>query len=75
MARIPLPGGAMETAIGPIPWLDFAGRRFENVRSICVISHRAGFADPVCAGNLGQVLCSDFRITFDFPNRRIALTT
>ncbi len=43
--------------------------------SICVMSHGTGCADPVCAGNIGQALFTDFRITFDYPNRRIALAT
>jgi len=71
--KLPLPGGEMETAVGPVPWFEFGGDRSENVRAICVVSQGTGFADPACAGNLGQVLLSTRKLVFDYPNASIAI--
>lgn len=71
--KIPLPGGEMETAVGPIPWFEFGGEKTENVRSICVVSQGTGFADPAVAGNLGQVLLVNRRLVFDYRNAGIAI--
>jgi hypothetical protein len=71
--KLPLPGGTVDATMGPIAWLELAGRRVENFRGLCVLGRGTGFDDAACAGNVGQDVLADLRLVFDYSSRRAAL--
>jgi len=63
-------GGAFQTTVGRLAWIELAGKRWENVE---VEMRTGGASREGGAGVIGRVLLRDFTVVFDVPDRRLAL--
>ena len=65
-------GGGLPALAGEIDWLEFGGRRFENVQATFATEEEGAFADRYTAGNIGGQLWGEFMLVFDYAGRRMA---
>lgn len=65
-------GGFQAADAGRVAWIEFAGRRFEDVPAVFARPGRGIFSDRYRTGILGNPLTRVFRLVFDYPNSRIA---
>ncbi len=65
-------GGSQESRAGKLTWFEFAGRRFEALEVEFASTSEGAFSDVYTAGNIGAGLLREFRIVFDYGNKRIA---
>jgi hypothetical protein len=61
-------GGNFEVLVGRLAWIEFGGRRFDNVDAV----FRRTRSREGAAGVIGRELMKPFLIVFDYPNQRIA---
>jgi len=71
-ARLGVPGGTMDAAIGKVEGLELAGHVFETLPALFPTESTGAFADRETIGNLGQECLRPFRVTFDYGRKRAA---
>ncbi len=64
--------GAAGAASGTLEWFELGGHRFASLGVMFAQSDTGAFANEYAAGNLGQAVCTPFRVVFDFGHERIA---
>ncbi len=65
-------GGSQESRTGKLAWFELAGRHFEGLDVEFSGARRGAFSDVYTMGNIGAGLLREFRIIFDYGNRRVA---
>jgi aspartyl protease len=71
-ARIGVPGGDMEVAMGQVVGLKLAGHVFDTLPALFPSESTGAFADRETIGNLGQECLRPFRVYFDYRRKRAA---
>jgi hypothetical protein len=65
-------GGSHASRAGRIAWFELAGQRFDNVDVEFTGTREGAFSDVYTAGNIGAGVLREFRVVFDYGNRRVA---
>jgi predicted aspartyl protease len=65
-------GGRIKTRRGRLEWVEFGGKRFEDVPVSFLIEKKGAVSDRMKDGLVGVYFLQQFRVVFDYPNRRIA---
>jgi hypothetical protein len=65
-------GGSQASREGRLAWFELAGTRFESPEVEFAAARQGAFSDAYTAGNIGAGFLREFRIVFDYANRRIA---
>ncbi|MFQ5718610.1 MAG: hypothetical protein ACE5IK_03590, partial [Acidobacteriota bacterium] len=66
-------GGAIRLRAGHLDWVEFGGRRFDDLPVLFATEKHGTGGDRLRDGILGMDLMRHFRIVFDYSHRRIAL--
>lgn len=66
-------GGFVESALGSVALLEFAGTRHENITVDFAKENKGALADSYVAVNVGGKLIADYRLILDYQNNRAAL--
>ena len=66
-------GGPIRLQAGHLEWVEFGGRRFDNLPVLFATEEKGTGADRLRDGIVGMELMRHFRIVFDYTHRRIAL--
>ncbi len=67
-------GGSVGMRRGTVRWLEFGGRRYENVSTRFAVAEQGSYAEPFPDGIVGIRLIDDYRVVFDLANRRMAFS-
>ncbi|HEV2705356.1 MAG TPA: aspartyl protease family protein [Pyrinomonadaceae bacterium] len=65
-------GGSQASRAGKLAWFEFAGRRFEALDVEFAGTSEGAFSDVYTTGNIGTGILREFRIVFDYGNKRVA---
>jgi hypothetical protein len=65
-------GGSGESRTGKLALFEFAGRRFESLDVEFSGARQGAFSDVYTTGNIGAALLREFRLVFDYGNKRVA---
>ena len=65
-------GGTVAGKRGKIDWFELAGRRYEKPSVEFSLAEVGALTDEYSLGNLGQGFLDDFRLVFDYANKRLA---
>lgn len=65
-------GGSQASREGRLAWFELAGQRFESPEVEFSAAREGAFSDAYTAGNIGAGFLREFRIVFDYANKRIA---
>lgn len=65
-------GGSVGMRWGKVRWLEFGGKRFENVSTQFAVANQGSYAQPYPDGIVGIDLIDDFRVVFDLAHKRMA---
>ncbi|HEX8500468.1 MAG TPA: retroviral-like aspartic protease family protein [Pyrinomonadaceae bacterium] len=65
-------GGAKASREGRLAWFELAGHRFESPEVEFTGAREGAFSDVYTAGNIGAGFLRQFRVVFDYGDRRIA---
>jgi outer membrane lipoprotein-sorting protein len=65
-------GGSQASREGRLAWFELAGTRFESPEVEFAAARQGAFSDAYTAGNIGAGFLREFRIVFDYSNRRVA---
>ncbi|HEY0169845.1 MAG TPA: retropepsin-like aspartic protease [Pyrinomonadaceae bacterium] len=65
-------GGSQASREGRLAWFELAGQRFVSPEVEFAAAREGAFSDAYTAGNIGAGFLREFRIVFDYANRRIA---
>lgn len=66
-------GGLAQGKRGEIAWFELGGHRYEKPKVEFSQAELGALTDEYSLGNLGQGFLRDFRLVFDYPDKRIAL--
>lgn len=65
-------GGSASSRAGRLAWFELGGRRFEGVEVEFTGVREGAFSDVYTMGNIGAGLLREFRVIFDYGNKRAA---
>jgi hypothetical protein len=65
-------GGAYSSKSAHLEWFEVAGNRIEDI-TMSVLTADAGESDFYSMGLIGGGLLRNFRLVFDYANRRVAI--
>lgn len=65
-------GGTRPSRKGKLAWFELAGHRFESPEVEFAGAGEGAFSDMYTLGNIGAGFLKEFRIVFDYGNKRIA---
>jgi hypothetical protein len=65
-------GGSAASRAGRLTWFELGGRRFEGVEVEFTGVREGAFSDVYTMGNIGAGLLREFRVIFDYGNKRAA---
>jgi predicted aspartyl protease len=66
--------GNLQMALGPIPWFELGGHRFETPEVFYSLTKSGPLAEENIQGNIGVSFLKPFRLTLDYRNARMSLT-
>lgn len=66
-------GGSRPSRSGRLAWFELAGHRLEDLDVEFASAGEGAFSDVYMAGNIGAGILRNYRIVFDYGNKRVAL--